>query len=235
MKLDEAINLLKESNYLVEFVQTSVPLDVLIRLLKKEFGIQFTDVTTAKRSFIVLKGDEKLTLQKARQIAGFIKKYGYILDNYALEHINIEPIHKNHFKNSDFGCYVHQSYAPPQIVFKTGLRCKSKFGRLYLFGYKTKEDALAQYDDFIKSWPKEVDASSGDYENVYGNKAYLQKFKDREAEGGFYTYIVEVPENCTIHKDLEYGEFDDIEGTACYVESPIPPENIKAYLGSELL
>ena len=89
MKLDEAINLLKKSNYLVEFVQTSVPLDTLIRLLKKEFGIQFTDVTTEKRSFIVLKGDEKLTLQKARQIANFIKKYGYKLDNYSAERINI--------------------------------------------------------------------------------------------------------------------------------------------------
>lgn len=234
MKLDEAINLLKESNYLVEFVQTSIPLDVLIHLLKKEFGIQFTDITTAKHSFIVLNGDEKLTLQKAHQIANFIKKYGYRLDNYAAEHINIEPIHKNHFKKSDFGCYVHQSYAPPQIVFKTGLRCKSKGGRLYLFGYKTKEEALAHYENFIKTWPKEVDASSGEYNNVYGNKAYLQEVDGYEDEGGFYTYIVEVPENCAIHKDLEYGEFDEVEGTACYIESPIPPENIKAYLGSEL-
>lgn len=231
MDLNEAIKILKNSNYLVEFTQTSVSLDALIRLLKKEFGIQFTDTTKAKRSFTVLTGDEKLTLEKARQIATFIKKYGYRVDGYSNNDINIEPVYKNIFNHSDFECFIHQSYAPPQIIFKTGLRCKSKGGRLYFFGYEDKDDALAEYDDFYKPWPKEVDASSGEYDNVYGNKAYLIDLNGKDVEGGFYTYIIDIPKNYTIHKDLEYGEFDEVKGTACYVDSPIPPEYIKEYLG----
>ena len=236
MKLDEAIKLLKNSNYIVEFTQTSIPPDTLLKLIRKEFGIDFRNVTSTENTYITLGTGIKIDRSLAGEISHFIRKYGYLVDHYCGNTISIEPLREKLYKPSDFKYFAHMSYAPPQIVFKTGLRCKSKDRRLYFFAFHNKEELDNAFNHLgFRTWPKEVDASSGDYHNTYGGKAYLQDLGGKGVEGGFYTYIFELPKNTTIHKDLEYYEDEPDRGIACYIYEPVPPQNIKEYIGSDAM
>lgn len=234
-ELNETIKAIKNNSCLNEFLNTTVPLPKLVKMINDELGYSFTIAPMAKTDspkhpdFIHLENGtpDRLTKDDFNKINTFIKKYGYEGVRIFLNRILIEDIHVLENKE-EFKYFIHLTPVPPQVIMKTGLRCQSFNKRLYLFAYRTKEDfeaAVKENGVTTSDYPTERPVKEDDdYAIEINNNVYVDE-NDRPIH--FFTYQVIVPEHVAVHTDVEDM---GAEHNNVYVTEPIKPENIR-YIG----
>lgn len=141
----------------------------------------------------------------------FIEKYGYQLRDCYTDRLIIQPIYSIKTKQV-FRYYAHSSSAGPEIILRTGLRCKAnntRENRIYLCEL---ENPLIPSKD-LKEKLLVI--------NYLKERNYI-KYDDYDDR---YSYQIELPANYPIYID---PEFDDPAGDdrAIYIINNIPGKNI---------
>lgn len=266
MNLNEAINLLKNSNYICEFLEKSVTLKKLVELLKTNNIVPYNtklydydEMNDADDNILVIKlnsfkkflnlqqlpnynensflNDENDIYRKFRDnIDTFLNKYGwsiipsrdksygFIVDQKYENNIEIY-IRKNNilYNKKDYGnIALHISTVPPDVILKTGLKCKGSYTvynekRIYLFLLnKMVETCKDYYANENISVNKIINYIIKSLNSITYNNS-----SDKETNKPRYVYKVIIPENYKIHEDQELNSFSNSCG-AIYVNNYIP-------------
>jgi hypothetical protein len=273
MDIIEAINLLKNSNYICEFLEKSVSLKKLVELLKTNNIVPYNtkiydydemnnngddNILVIKlnsfKKFLNLRqlpdydensflNDKNDIYRKFRDnIDTFLNKYGwsiipsrdksfgFIVDQKYENNIEIY-IRKNNilYNKKDYGnIALHISTIPPDVILKTGLKCKGSYTvydekRIYLFLLnKMVETCKDYYSDKNINKSKIINYIIKTLESITYNTS-------DNTSNSRYVYKIIIPQNYEIHEDQELNSFDNSCG-AIYVNNYIP-KNYITYIG----
>jgi len=231
MLFNESLKLSKEHKYLTEFLQTTSPISssVIIRNIAKEIEKVTGDRCTYTVNYhnddydedfcynLVCDGlfedgelNEDLLLKILRPINTkfhYNCRIGSIFPEESRVIIsvwNLSPNAKSHIYKFPIGnrIFVHNSEISPDIIMKSGLRCKATdyYGepRLYFMSYENYDGSLI---DIIK----ELKTPEADGFYPYGENKYLTV----------------LPKHIKVRHDPE-----NPDGDWCFIVENIPPENI---------
>lgn len=231
MKLNEALKLLKENNYLAEFLQTTTPISssVVIKSIAKEIEKITGDRCTYTVNF---HDDESGEDFSYNLVCDGLFENGELKDDLLLKILNstntkfqyncriygkypeesrvtisvsnLSPNAKSNTYKFPIGnrIFVHNSKVSPDIIMKSGLRCKANdyYGepRLYFMSYEN-------YDGSLTDIIKELKTPEADGFYPYGENKYLTV----------------LPKHIKVRHDPE-----NPDGEWCYIVENIPPQNI---------
>jgi len=242
MNLKEALSVLRNNNYLVEFLQDTRMLnyDKVLARINKECGTDFKRIHGDNSIYLTTDVDkfDKELCNKIEKIANiyhmharFIKGYeGAYNDNLPQPNMTLcldssssreperiyKPIH-------NFRLFFHGSHGSPDIIKKTGLRPKECYGFAGVDGperrvYLSSMDKWKDISDDIS-----IDELADRIMNSYDNGIMAE-----------YWYLVKLPKNFPIKNDPEgvYPDEPDDQLDWVYTLHAVPPQYI-LYLNGE--
>lgn len=245
MKLSEALSILKENNYLAEFLTTSVTIQQLVNLMIKN-NIISNNVTIVDDSTLLVqninddlseddvydytdKMDEFIV-----KLANFIKRYGWEFKHTSFgkdafltfddEHNAVEILLYN--RSNDTKDYGNEFYhvtrlSKEQLIDSgNGLRVKTKF------------KDIAEPKIYLVS-AKLINMECNDVKTQYTGETTLQKvisyYCDHDIFGD-YLYKITLPNNYIVKKDAEHSDISQ-NSPEVYVTQNIPAKFIQ-YVGT---
>lgn len=245
--LYEALKILKESHILVEFLDTMLSRDQLLRRLKS-----VKPSFEPKSDILKNEGNRRalITLVPTfldgtgmgqRDFNEFLQKYGWNLIGFTNKQIILAPIrHIGNFKNkrktSELyktvlervkGWYIRFTDDPPYFIKKYGFR--SAKGRNLPSNdpnVRTKERYFNQERVFLYSFENAI----RDLGDAAEPKEIIQKIAgviDNGRGYGDYAYLVKLNPSAKFYTDPEYSGSKELANSAGYVNTSIPPSQIK--------
>lgn len=221
MNLNEALSILKENKYLVEFLHNTKMLDEqkVIDRINKEFNAHFKRLNKVFAS--TDKNDINLSQKDISKIANIYSMYAKVIKNLKCNELPRENIiivldsystqrEDRIFKPLNHSrLFLHYSDTGPDIIMRTGLRPKHADkdweARIYL-------SSLGKWDDIDDNTSVEELADK-----------IMEYYEDEEE---CYHYLIKLPENYPIINDPEsIGEYE-FETDWTYTLHSIPPQYI---------
>jgi hypothetical protein len=256
MNLNEALQILKNNNYLVETLNPKyTDLWNVFRELNLEYGMKeeyldawennvgelYIDISNITDSKDFSEGEiESCALYTVttqvldatdEQIEKFLNKHSYHLRRtglvnketaevtYYVEAINTETVYPK--TNEKFS---HLSETGPEMILKTGLRCRSaKHKNTKFKKYENWYGERIYLTKITPGFERRLDQLAGEAEQAK-EEWYNQENPDPTNEPDIkklYCYEIKLPNTFPLHQDPEYGK------NRYYVNQNIPPEFIK--------
>jgi hypothetical protein len=240
MNLKEALAVLQNNNYLVEFLQDTRMLDydTVIKRINDEANVDFEfDVKHQYPIYVskTLKSISKQTLKKIREIANIYSMSVNIVTNYrrspnaAIMLSSISTKDPNRIyrpTDNNSRLFVHWSIASPEIIRRTGLRMKN---------IKDKTDKTYERRIYLSSLEMNRKIQDGmsveeltdvllqDIENEYDEVQYAINDADVGEDYPWrYMYLVKLPDNFPVRADPEgFGDTNWV-----YTVHNIPPKYV---------
>ena len=246
MEFNEALNIIKESNLIVEFIEKSLSRDQMIRMLGK-LNPAFDPAKDIKKNqgsrkiLITLKsGYLDGTKMGPKDFTDYLQKYGWNLVGYTKNSLVIAPLrlegeYKTPKKQSKLyrevlektkGWYLRFSNVPPEHIKK--------------YGFRTTKDRNIESNDQEKSgqrWFNQERVYVFSLENsikTLGNAKEMGKIFeqlhdliDNGQEYGDYAYLIKLPSTIPFRIDPEYDADKDQHNAAGFVNTSIPPQYVK--------
>ena len=237
MKLNEALDILKDNNYLVEFLQNTKMLDYdkVIDRINKTLDRDFKrDNNKYYKVLPVYKTTKDIKINKLekkliQKIARIYNMSVYFRENeqdgflsITLDSSSLNEPTRIYKPFNNIRLFIHGSTIAPDIIMKTGLRpqlaikawanVQGPEKRVYL-------SSLEKHEDITDNTPLEkiVDQIFNYYDNGYGK----------------YWYLVKLPKHFKIHNDPEGVDLDVTwELDWVYTLNAIPPQYI-LYINGE--
>ena len=250
--LYKALKILKESHILVEFLDTMLSRDQLLRVLKSVKASFDT-----KSDILKNEGNRKalITLVPTflegtgmgqRDFNEFLQKYGWNLIGFTDKQIILAPIrHSGNFKNkrktSELyknvlervnGWYIRFTDDPPYFVKKYGFRStKDRNLPSNDPNDRTRERYFNQERVFLYSFENAI----RDLGDASEPKEIIHKIAgiiDNGSGYGDYAYLVKLNRNEKFYTDPEYSGIKELANSAGYVNTAIHPSQIKVAIHS---
>ena len=246
MEFNEALNIIKEANLIVEFIEKSLSRDQMIRMLGK-LNPSFDPAKDIKKNqgsrkiLITLKsGYLDGTEMGPKDFTDYLQKYGWNLVGYTKNSLVIAPLrlegeYKTPKKQSKLyrevlektkGWYLRFSNIPPEHIKK--------------YGFRTTKDRNIESNDQEKSgqrWFNQERVYVFSLENsikTLGNAKEIGKIFeqlhdliDNGQEYGDYAYLIKLPSTIPFRIDPEYDSDKSQHNSAGFVNTSIPPQYVK--------
>lgn len=246
MEINEAINIIRESNLIVEFIEKSLSKDQMIRMLVN-LNPAFDPAKDIKKNqggrkiLITLKSDYlDGTKMGPKDFTDYLQKYGWNLVGYTKNNLVIAPLrlegeYKTPKKQSKLyqevlektkGWYLRFSNIPPEHIKK--------------YGFRTTKDRNIESNDQEKSgqrWFNQERVYVFSLENsvkTLGNAKEMGDIFDQihdmiDAGQGYgdYAYLIKLPSTIPFRIDPEYDSDKRQHNSAGFVNTSIPPQYIK--------
>lgn len=260
MDLNEAISILKNNNYLVEFLHDTKMFntDIVINRINKETNANFKKVRIKDNSRAATYVSTEITVKnkdiidKIREIAKIYNMSVLIRPNYTyvknlplpnvaivLESVSINDPYRVYNPVNNSRLFIHWSKMPPEVIQRTGLRLKNIFNNNDEYFIKDENYERRIYLSSLEKWDEIKD-------NMSLNKiiSIIQKRINTDCENGRlslkdepnyqwkYMYLIKLPDNFPIRNDPEgVVDLGDCECDWVYTVHNIPPKYI-LYLAS---
>ena len=246
MEFNEALNIIKEANLIVEFIEKSLSRDQMIRMLGK-LNPSFDPAKDIKKNqgsrkiLITLKsGYLDGTKMGPKDFTDYLQKYGWNLVGYTKNSLVIAPLrlegeYKTPKKQSKLyrevlektkGWYLRFSNIPPEHIKK--------------YGFRTTKDRNIESNDQEKSgqrWFNQERVYVFSLENsikTLGNAKemddlfeQLHDLIDQGQSYGDYAYLIKLPATIPFRIDPEYDADKKLHNSAGFVNTSIPPQYVK--------
>lgn len=260
MNLNEAISILKNNNYLVEFLHDTKMFntDIVIKRINKETNANFKKVRIKDNSRAATYVSTEITIKnkdiidKIREIAKIYNMSVLIRPNYTyiknlplpnvaimLESDSINDPYRVYNPVNNSRLFIHWSKMPPEVIQRTGLRLKNIFNNNDEYFIKDENYERRIYLSSLEKWDEIKDNMSLD--KII---SIIQKRINTDCENGRlslkdepnyqwkYMYLIKLPDNFPIRNDPEgVVDLGDCECDWVYTVHSIPPKYI-LYLAS---
>jgi hypothetical protein len=260
MNLNEALSILKNNNYLVEFLHDTKMFntDIVIKRINKETGANFKKVRIKDNGHATTYISTKITVKnkdiidKIREIAKIYNMSALIMSNYTsytknfplpnvavkLESDSINDPYRVYKPVNNSRLFIHWSKMPPEVIQRTGLRVKNIFNNNEYF-IKDENYERRIYLSSLEKWDEiKDDMSLNKIINIIQKRINTDcengrlSLKDDPNYQGKYMYLVKLPDNFPIRNDPEgVVDLGEYECDWVYTVHNIPPKYI-LYLAS---